>query len=104
MIIHHYSFHLFAVITKQPFKVGRSKHCDVVLENLHLQNFVNNVSKEHFILTKDSKSKSMYLTDVSKNGTFLNGKKVIKNRKVLLTDDTKISVGHINCSGIYIFK
>lgn len=91
------TFYLLSVITKQPFKVGRSKQCDVVLENIHLQNFVHNVSKEHFILTKDSKSNFIYLTDVSKNGTYINGRKVHKNEPFALTDDCRIAVGHINC-------
>lgn len=62
---------------------------------------MNNVSKEHFILTKDSKSNVMYLTDISKNGTWINKKKIGKNQKVALMDGNKIAAGHINCCGEY---
>lgn len=92
---------MVAVINKQPFRIGRSKHCDVVLEGTQLQNFVSNVSKEHFILTKDPQYDIMYLTDVSKNGTFINGKKVRRQQKIPLKDANKIAVGHINCTGNY---
>lgn len=90
---------LIAVITKQPFKIGRSKHCDIVLEITHLQNFVSNVSKEHFVLTKDPQHDIICLTDVSKNGTFINGKKVGRYQKIPLKDASKIAVGHLHCTG-----
>lgn len=96
---------IIAVINKQPFKIGRSKHCDVVLENTHLENFVSNVSKEHFILTKDPQHDILYLTDVSKNGTFINGRKVGRHHKIPLQDASKIAVGHIHCTGkYYLYK
>lgn len=83
------------MVTKLPFRVGRAKHCDLVLEVTHLDNFINNVSKEHFNLSKDSNN-VLYLSDLSKNGTYINGKKVGKGLKVPLNDGGNIAVGHVN--------
>lgn len=53
-------------------------------------------------MTKDDQCNVICLTDVSKNGTFVNGKRVGKNQKVILKDATKIAVGHINYAGDYL--
>ncbi|KAJ8923295.1 hypothetical protein NQ315_001853 [Exocentrus adspersus] len=60
-------------------KIGRSATCDIVIDKKKIaSNDFNSVSKQHFIITKEAED-VVYVTDVSKNGTFLNDEKIGQN-------------------------
>ncbi|MDP2435725.1 MAG: protein kinase [archaeon] len=71
-------------ITVQHIKIGRAKHCDVILEDTA-------VSSEHCEIVLElsgQKVDSAYCVDNSSNGTFINGKLIGKgNRKPLRSND-----------------
>ncbi|CAG9812404.1 unnamed protein product [Phaedon cochleariae] len=85
----------FLVINKDTIKVGRSPNCDVVMEeNKMNRNYLASVSKVHFTLTLDSETNVLYLTDLSKNGTFISGTRAVKHTKIRLKDKAQIAIGH----------
>lgn len=59
---------------------------------------MHNVSKKHFVITKDDNG-IVYITDLSKNGTFINGKLIGKNNRNILKSDDEISVGFRDLKG-----
>ncbi|XP_019880788.1 ovarian-specific serine/threonine-protein kinase Lok [Aethina tumida] len=83
--------------------LGRDAECDIVLyRETFPQNLLQSVSKLHFAISKDGDG-PVYITDFSKNGTFVNQTKVGKNRKFILQNNDNISVGNKRLI-IYMFK
>ena len=64
-------------ITKNIFSIGRSENSDFGLQH-------RKISQNHALLEYDFEDKSLYITDLSTNGTYLNDKLIGKNQKVLL--------------------
>ncbi|CAG9856577.1 unnamed protein product [Phyllotreta striolata] len=93
-------------IISDSLSVGRSQVCDIVLTESTFgshANILKSVSKNHFTIFRKPDSLFAYLKDTSKNGTYVNGKKVQRNGQVLLKTNDKISMGQINPI-IYIFE
>ncbi|XP_063707569.1 ovarian-specific serine/threonine-protein kinase Lok-like [Culicoides brevitarsis] len=82
----------FLDIRAPQFRFGRDHKCEYVFdkpENLEMKWFLR-VSKIHFVMYKDTTSEDspIIIKDLSKNGTFVNGKLVGQNQiQVLLTGD-----------------
>lgn len=62
------------------------------------RNKVQNVSKKHFVITKQPNG-IVYITDLSKNGTFVNGKLIGKNNRNILKSDDEIAIGFRDLKG-----
>ncbi|RZC40513.1 serine/threonine-protein kinase Chk2, partial [Asbolus verrucosus] len=75
------------------YTCGRAAYCNIVIEKSQFPCFLN-VSKEHFAITKEEDM--VYITDLSKNGTFVNSRRVGRhNRNVIQTNDI-IALGQPN--------
>ncbi|CAB3221889.1 unnamed protein product [Arctia plantaginis] len=88
------------------FTLGRALNCNFVAKNSVIkENITRNVSKQHFIIRRDM-SESLcptIITDLSYNGTFINGEKIGKGNSQVLDDNDIISVTH-ELVKIFIFK
>lgn len=62
---------------------------------------LDNISREHFEIKKEE-GRPVYIVDLSKNGTFLNGEKIGRQRKRILQNDDAISIGYQALKGNYI--
>lgn len=90
-------------LTKESFSLGRLEECDVtIVKSKFPRNRALNISKQHFIITKEDSCLAS-LTDMSKNGTFVNGKLVGKNNKCILQNDDEIAIGYKDLKGKYVF-
>ncbi len=70
--------------------IGRSKSCDVVIDN-------KVVSKKHAEILNEGSN--FYIRDIgSKNGTFINGRKLKLMEKAELKSKDKIKLGNVYCS------
>ncbi|XP_035778101.1 ovarian-specific serine/threonine-protein kinase Lok-like isoform X1 [Anopheles albimanus] len=77
------------------FSVGRDSNCELSLDTDHMpENKLSRVSKVHFIIQKqeDDYDAPVYITDKSRNGTYVNGKIIGTNRQRLLKDGDIISI------------
>lgn len=82
------------------FFLGRSKECDVSLTSDNFNpNLLKTISKSHFLLTHDEKDETVYITDLSKNGTFINENQVGRGKKMILQNDDEIAVGSKRVKG-----
>ncbi|XP_053609286.1 ovarian-specific serine/threonine-protein kinase Lok [Plodia interpunctella] len=88
------------------FTLGRSLKCSYVMRREIInENIIKNVSKQHFIITRDL-SESLnpaIIKDLSYNGTFVNGEKIGKGNSRVLDDNDIISVTHAVMK-IFVFK
>ena len=73
---------------KQILTIGRGLHCDIVLSDA-----TDVVSREHATLELD-KSGKYYLVDISRNGTYVNGMRIMPNQRVLVSRGDVISFAH----------
>ncbi|XP_018561125.1 ovarian-specific serine/threonine-protein kinase Lok-like isoform X2 [Anoplophora glabripennis] len=90
------------VLDKDCIRIGRAEGCDIIIDrNKTLLNDTG-ISKEHCVLTRDATSGNTYITDLSKNGTFLNGVKIGKDKRSILKDNDQIAV--IKDANVYIFQ
>ncbi|XP_013186869.1 ovarian-specific serine/threonine-protein kinase Lok [Amyelois transitella] len=88
------------------FTLGRSLKCTYVMRReLVSENIIKNVSKQHFIITRDLSEplNPAIITDLSYNGTFVNGEKIGKGNSRVLDDNDVISVTHALMK-IFVFK
>lgn len=70
--------------------LGRSQSCDVIIDN-------RVISKKHAEILNEGSS--FYVRDIgSKNGTFINGRKLKLMEKVELKSKDKIKLGNVYCS------
>ncbi|XP_018561131.1 serine/threonine-protein kinase Chk2-like isoform X2 [Anoplophora glabripennis] len=84
--------------------LGRSEQCDIIIykskfppEHLLL------ISKEHFRIARDPEDVYItYITDLSKNGTYVNGRVIGRNKTIVLQNNDVVAVG--NMLQVYIFK
>lgn len=74
---------------KQILTIGRGLHCDIVLHDA-----TDVVSREHATLELD-KSGKYYLVDTSRNGTYVNGMRIIPNQRVMVSRGDVISFAHV---------
>lgn len=63
------------------------------------ENKYANISKKHFEIVKVD-GEPVVVIDYSKNGTFINGKLVGRNKKRIIRNDDKISVGFACLTGV----
>lgn len=88
-------FQLFLDLIEDSLAVGRSDECDIVIHKSKFpQNQLFFISKKHFILKRDPLDKNItYLTDLSKNGTFVNSHQVGRNKTIILQNNDFIAIG-----------
>ncbi|XP_059048501.1 ovarian-specific serine/threonine-protein kinase Lok-like [Achroia grisella] len=88
------------------FSLGRSFSCTYVIrKEMVNENIIKNISKQHFILKRDLSEPlcPAIITDLSHNGTFVNGILVGKGNSRILDDNDVISVSHQSMK-IFVFK
>lgn len=67
--------------------VGRGNDCDIVIPDDK-----DNVSRHHMIITFSLFGK-MTISDTSSNGTFINGKRILKGTSIPVTENDRIRLG-----------
>lgn len=93
----------FIDLSKPTFTFGRCKDSDVVITaNSFPSTKVLNISKLHFTIIREPNC-PIYIKDLSKNGTFLNGKVIGKGNQNILANDDEIAVG-TDTMKVYVFK
>lgn len=76
------------------FKVGRSSLCDAVIDRMEIDPKTKKMfSKIHFEIAKSPETSVAVITDLSKSGTYLNGKLIGKNKCNILQHEDTISIG-----------
>lgn len=74
------------------FNVGRSMHNNHVIKQEMMPKNFESISKFHFKIFKDTPSGAVYCEDRSSNGTFINGKRIGKGKKDLLSHNDILSM------------
>lgn len=104
-IVIYYQFYIiinllgfcFVDLVKDNYKAGRQTN-DVDFQftkQCFSLNVINHISKIHFTITReimDIQGYVVYITDTSSNGTFLNGEKIGKDCRWILSNNDKIAV------------
>ncbi|KAF2896581.1 hypothetical protein ILUMI_09593 [Ignelater luminosus] len=91
-------------LIERQFFLGRSKECDVSLTSDNFNpNCLKTISKTHFLITHDENDETVYITDLSKNGTFINETQIGRGKKTILQNDDEIAVGGKKVK-VYIYK
>ncbi|KPI94446.1 PREDICTED: ovarian-specific serine/threonine-protein kinase Lok-like [Papilio xuthus] len=88
------------------FSLGRSFTCTFVMrKEIINESIVKSVSKQHFIIKRNLSEplSPAIITDLSFNGTFINGKAIGKGLSRVLDDNDRISLTHPNAK-IFIYK
>ncbi|XP_075977528.1 ovarian-specific serine/threonine-protein kinase loki [Anticarsia gemmatalis] len=88
------------------FSLGRAFNCTFIMKKEMIkENIIKNVSKQHFVIRRDLSEPlcPAIITDLSYNGTFINGEKIGKGKSQVLDDNDVISVTH-QIVKIFIFK
>ncbi|XP_063364229.1 ovarian-specific serine/threonine-protein kinase Lok-like [Cydia amplana] len=88
------------------FSLGRALSCTFVMKkDIIKEDIIKNISKQHFMIRRDMTEplSPAIITDLSYNGTFLNGEKIGKGNSRVLDDNDEISVTHPAVK-IFIFK
>lgn len=85
----------FLDLIEPSLTIGRSDECDIVI---HKSKFPSNqiffISKKHFIIRRDPDDVYItYITDLSKNGTFVNDHQIGRNNTVILQNNDFIAIG-----------
>lgn len=71
----------------KPVTIGRSRKCDIRVES-------ESVSKRHASITLNREEGAYFLIDTeSRNGTFINGQKIVPNQKTDLWSGAYVSFG-----------
>ncbi|KAL9897653.1 ovarian-specific serine/threonine-protein kinase Lok-like [Glossina fuscipes fuscipes] len=81
----------------ESFAVGRGETNDLILTTSELsEKFLNRISKEHFVIKRMgcNLSHPVYIKDLSRNGTFVNGEKIGINKQRILQNNDIISLSH----------
>lgn len=104
IILKHYN--LFLDLSNEEFSIGRADTNSVILKENDLPyNILCRVSKVHFKITRKNceLSNPVIIKDCSRNGTFLNAKKIGFNEQRILQNDDVISLSHPNYKGKLIW-
>lgn len=72
------------------YSIGRDAGCDIVLNDN-----TDVISRRHAVLTVASSGK-MTITDLSTNGTYINGQRISSNVAVPVTRKDSVSFAHVN--------
>ena len=72
------------------YSIGRDAGCDIVLNDN-----TDVVSRRHAVLSVSSSGK-MTITDLSSNGTYINGQRISSNVAVPVTRKDSVSFAHVN--------
>ncbi|XP_045772874.1 ovarian-specific serine/threonine-protein kinase Lok [Maniola jurtina] len=93
-------------LIKADFTLGRAPSCTFVMKkDLIKDDIVKSVSKQQFVIQRDLTEplNPAIITDLSYNGTFINGVKIGKGNSRVLDDNDVISVTH-EIVKIFLFK
>ncbi|XP_063826055.1 ovarian-specific serine/threonine-protein kinase Lok [Ostrinia nubilalis] len=88
------------------FSLGRSLNCNFVIKkNIVKDNIIKSVSKQQFIIKRDLSEPlcPAIITDLSHNGTFINGENIGKGNSRVLDDNDEIAITHTFVK-VFVFK
>ncbi|CAG9561957.1 unnamed protein product [Danaus chrysippus] len=88
------------------FSLGRAIDCSFVIKKDKIkESIIKNVSKRHFVIKRDMSEplSPAIITDLSHNGTFVNGVKIGKGKSRVLDDNDEISLSNAVVK-IFLFK
>ena len=76
------------------YSLGRGKTCSIVFNSKELQTskYFLAYSSTHFKIVRDEMNNCIYIIDLSSNGTYVNGEKIGKNNRCVLTNNAEIAL------------
>ncbi len=80
------------LMTQNQVRIGRGGNGQAVDVALYTN---DEVSREHLVIRRDAATGVFFITDVSKNGTWISGKKLRKGIEDLLPNEAEILVGEV---------
>lgn len=91
---------------KDAYTLGRSEYCDICLtKDVMRENYLILVSKRHFRIYRERISKNetvVYLEDLSRNGTYVDQILVGYGKRVIIDNNSDISLSKPFLTGNYI--
>eukprot|EP00794_Sanderia_malayensis_P013795 gene13795-15239_t len=99
-------------LNKNEYVFGRGTDCDYIFHRHSFKKYVplyTSLSKKHFRIFKenhnsrDLNSYTVFLEDLSHNGTFINGQRVGENKKRVLENNSEISLSLMNNKAFLFF-
>ncbi|CAG4956066.1 unnamed protein product [Colias eurytheme] len=88
------------------FTLGRALSCNIVVKKETVEErILKSVSKQHFVIRRDMTEplNPAVLTDLSHNGTYVNGVQIGKNMSRVLDDNDVIAITHKSVA-VFLFK
>jgi len=94
-------------IDTDSYTIGRSHSCNITLSLRNCdRNFLSNVSREHFSIKRvcdPLAGSQIIIEDISSNGTWVDGRKVGKGEKRVLSNGDEISLSHRTKGSLFTF-
>lgn len=93
-------------LIQQEFSLGRALTCSFAMrKDTVKEDIIKMVSKQHFIIKRDMSEPlcPAIITDLSYNGTFINGQKIGRGNSQVLDDNDEISITHAAVK-VFVFK
>lgn len=89
------------------YTLGRAETCDIrITSQLMNHNWLNVISKVHFRIYREcinnTNESVVYLEDLSYNGTYIDRVKVGCRKRVIIDNNSEISLSQPSCTGNYI--
>lgn len=86
---------MFLDLCNETFTAGRQDNCNLrFMNDVMPEKMLCRISKIHFKIERDIKNLSspVYIYDMGRNGTFVNGARIGYNKKRILSNDDTISL------------
>lgn len=94
-------------IETDSYVIGRGNSCNITLSLKNCDRvFLSNVSREHFSITRvcdPLAGNQIIITDLSSNGTWIDGHRVRKGENRVLSNGDEISISHRTKGSIFTF-
>jgi len=94
---------LFTELTENEYAIGRGEECTVRFTPSEITEAdLELISRTHCKISKTPTE--VYLEDFSRNGTYVNRKKVRRHKRIILKNNDEISLGSPEFRGICVNK
>ncbi|VVC89309.1 unnamed protein product [Leptidea sinapis] len=93
-------------LMQSEFTLGRALSCSFIVKKDNIKdNIIKNVSKQHFVIKRDMTEplNPAIITDLSYNGTYINGTIIGKGNSRVLDDNDEIAITHPVIK-VFLFK
>lgn len=91
-------------LTDDEYSVGRARKCSIPLDSKEIQasKYYLAYSSTHFKIVRDTVKKYVYIQDLSSNGTYVNGDKIGKNKRHVLSNNSEIALAS-KTNRVYVY-